>query len=50
MEVFIFLQTIVESLYLKDGNNHTVLMMNGEFTENDNTTRFTLVPKLKISV
>ena len=32
----------------KDGNNQTVLMMNGEFTENDTTTRFTLVPQAQI--
>ena len=35
-------------IFGKDGNNQTVLMMNGEFTENDTTTRFTLVPQAQI--
>ena len=32
----------------KDGNNNTVLLMNGEFTENDTTTRYSLVPQAQI--
>ena len=32
----------------KDGNNNTVLLMNGEFVENDTTTRYSLVPQAQI--
>lgn len=35
-------------MFGKDGNNHTVLLMNGEFAETDTTTRFSLVPQAQI--
>ena len=35
-------------IFGKDGNNHTVLMMNGEFAETDTTTRYSLVPQAQI--
>lgn len=35
-------------LFGKDGNNHTILMMNGEFAETDTTTRYSLVPHAQI--
>lgn len=37
-------------IFGKDGNNYSVLQMNGEFTETDTTTRFTLVPQAQIQI
>tara|TARA_S200000501_G_scaffold245422_1_gene229871 strand:- start:117 stop:1367 length:1251 start_codon:yes stop_codon:yes gene_type:complete len=37
-------------IFGKDGNGYNILQMNGEFTETDTTTRYTLVPQAQIQL